>query len=154
MKKTLFLLAVIALTFSSCILEGPQGPKGDPGRDGASVVSIDDYMVTNYNSRYVWRFNDDVGVYYCELPAPRLTGDVYNNGVVHIYIEMEDNVGNLYQQPLPKILYNLDNNGNQYSENIDFEYTVGKIIMYYTVSDYYYEDWQPGTMNFRVVLMK
>lgn len=39
-----------------------------------------------------------------------------------------------------------------YTETLDYEYMVGSLTIYYTVSDFIYEP-TPGTMQFRCVVM-
>lgn len=172
MKKVLFLLSIVLLGFSSCI-EGPQGPAGRDGRDGRNGTDgrdgtngrdgldglngdfnrlIFDYEIRNSNWEHIWEYNPNMQCYSCRIEVPELTQTVYNDGIILSYVEVLD--GNAWvQQSLPRVFSRQNENGDKWIETIDFDYSTGDIIFYFTTSDFFYEDFQPGTFYFRVIFL-
>lgn len=78
MKKMTFLLfAAVAMIFTAC--EGPEGPAGPAGSDGS------DANFTTFETSVV--VADWAGGAYVEFPVDIITEDIYNDGVVLVYIK-------------------------------------------------------------------
>ena len=165
MKKLLFLLSVVLFGFSSCI-EGPPGPQGQSGRDGRDgrdgLDGLDglgslnrlifDYEIRNSHWEHIWEYNPSGQYYSCRIENPQLTSKIYNDGVVLAYVETLDGDA-LVQQSLPRVFSRQNENEDKWIEMIDFDYSTGDIVFYFTTSDFFYENWQPGTYFFRVVFL-
>jgi len=163
MKKVLFLLSVVLLGFSSCI-EGPQGLAGRDGRDGRNGLDglngldgdfsrqIFDFEIRNSNWKHTWEYNPNGQYYSCFINVPELTSRIYNDGIIVAYVETLDGDA-LVQQSLPRVFSKKNDSGDMWIETIDFDYSTGNIVFYFTTSDFYYEDFQPGTFFFRVVFL-
>lgn len=151
MKKVLFsFLAVLFL--AAC--EGPMGPPGRPGPPGlpgvdGAVWRIFDYEIRNSNWSHTWQWTGDS--YVCIISIPQLTRQVYDDGIVMVFHEWNDN-GTWRQQPLPQSIPMIDGDV-LFTEHIDFDYFIGGIRIFFTISDFHYENWQPGTHFFRVVFL-
>jgi hypothetical protein len=140
MKKVLFLFAAV-LFFASC--EGPMGPPGRPGQD--AVVFSRTIEVRNWI--------DEGPFFTASISVPQLTRDIFDNGAIIIYHEWQEN-GAWVARPLPFALQVLDGNGDIWTEEQwDFEFWVGGVMIYYTVSDLFFEG-SPGRQNFRIVLLR
>jgi hypothetical protein len=105
MKKLLFILSIVAVGFSSCKKEGPQGEKGDQGVAGTGgktynytlfINAGDTYKeyngITNFDSgdmviNYVLNANYGSD-YYVQTPY------IYNG--VNIWTEVSEDNGDLY----------------------------------------------------------
>jgi len=168
MKKVLFsFLAVLFL--AAC--EGPVGPPGRPGPQGPPgegvVWDVLFFEVRNSGWTNTWAFSStpDGDFFSTVIHIPELTPDVFDYGAVMVFLEWVDN-GVLRQQPLPRSLpvRGLECFENEYgveecwevawTEHFDFEYDEnGFLQIFFTVSDFKYMDWHPGTRHFRVVLL-
>ena len=137
MKKILLLFAV-ALFVVSC--QGPEGPQGS----GTNWKIIN--LVAN---RSDWQENlDQNGLnryYSCHFTMSEINATVFNDGNVTSYIMI-----NNAQQTLPYVRHYENTAGAQWTQTIDFDYTVGGMNVYVTNSDFVKDP--PGTMNFRVAL--
>ena len=91
------------------------------------------------------------------VKVPELTKTVCNDGMVQCYLVYSD--GSQTLLPALRLLAAdlKDDAGNfvetmYYQRLIDYEFSPGQLTVYYTMSDYYYdEDW-PGDMKARLVL--
>ncbi|HLP05180.1 MAG TPA: hypothetical protein VK152_07105, partial [Paludibacter sp.] len=84
--------------------------------------------------------------YTSHFSMPEITSTVYKDGTVVAYL-----VTNGVQQNLPYVRHYEDSSGNLWTQTVDYDFSVGNLNVYVTNSDFAKE--QPGTMNFRVVLM-
>ncbi|MCQ2335309.1 MAG: hypothetical protein MJZ89_05670 [Paludibacteraceae bacterium] len=161
MKKLFTFLSVMlmALSFASC--RGPQGPKGDPGRDGLVFYKVIDLDVTS--NQWGYSDQDNNNYFFAKFNVPELTWDIYNNGIIKVYREYNTGSNNASQVELPFVRHNeylSNSNGQQfwgfYTETVDYEFTAGQVIIYYTASDFDYEldtSFVPEGMHFRLIMM-
>ena len=166
MKKLSFLMLAL-LCFVSC-KEGPMGPQGPAGRDGKDGkdglvnFQILDFEVKQNGWNYSGPANStdrDNNYFYCTFDIPKLTADIYDNGVVAAYIEYGTGTADAVQHQLPLVQHiEMEDAGTMYfyTATTDYEYGVGQISFFYTLSDFYYEvdvNELPPAAHFRVVLM-
>lgn len=161
MKKTIFLLPVVALLLSACEgFQGPKGDKGDKGDPGTGSWKVIDLKVTSWN--YTDTPNNNY--FYADFNVPELTQFIYDYGMTQCYIEYDSGTEQRTQQLLPCVRHkeeqvtNADNTTTWvfYTETIDYDYVVGNVRIYYTLSDFNYEldtSFVPSAMNFRLVLL-
>ena len=107
-----------------------------------------DYTVTTKN----WQIGtDDSGNYfYCEIPEPALTDEVYDYGTMQAFILMDGyNIS-----PLPFNDYWIDENNYMWTEQATCEFRPGTVRFILKYSDHA-TDVQPSydTYNFRVRFM-
>ena len=154
MKRLLYglLVGMAALAMVSC--------KGEPGRDGRDGL-VNYYnipLVVNQNDWGYSNTKDSLNNYfYATFNMPEITKDLYEHSNVMVYRVLD----NANQTPLPQTRHNeyWDKKNNEilfYTETVDYEYSVGEMTIYYTVSDFNYEvdlNFVPETMNFRVFIM-
>ena len=154
-------MAAVAL-FASC--RGPAGRDGKDGRDGVDGFvnfKIVDLSVNASQWQYSGLSNNNY--FMASFDMPEITKDIYDNGLVQVYREYDTGTNNAVQLLLPStrhIEYSYEDSGNTlwgfYSETTDYEYGVGKLNVFFTVSDFDYEintTFVPEDMHFRVVIM-
>ena len=145
MKKfiVISLLALVGVMFTAC--DNMNTPK--------QKRTVD--LVANKNA---WTFDDGVNMYFCHFDVPELTAQVYNYGEVSVNREYNNGTPNAYQVALPETSYiaiDLDNGDGTtspyyYQQHIDYAYGIGFVEVFLTISDYYYEDFAPEAMIFRM----
>ena len=158
MKKIIYImlfLTVIA-TLVSC-----EGPAGRDGRDGFVNFRIVDLEVKSYQWQYTGYDNNNF--FIAEFEMPEITKGIYDNGLVQVYREYGTGSANAVQLLLPSTRHNeysYQMDGETYwgfySETTDYEYGIGILNVFYTVSDFIYEEdssFVPEDMHFRVVIM-
>jgi hypothetical protein len=143
MKKYVFLLSLLTLTFASC--EGPMGPPGD-----GVTRSIINFTVHEGDWKLVGRVNELNSFYMYEFPAPEVTAFVCEKGNVFGYrwFDIDE------QTPLGQVVHIGELiNGNEYlfTETYSFSFRPGYITFYVDYSDFV-TDIPPGTCDFRIVL--
>lgn len=139
--KKLLLLAVAVFTLSAC--EGDKYYECDCEGDGLYMHSLD---IASRPS--TWALMD--GRYFkTTVDYPQLTNFVYKYGQISVYLYLDEGE---VQIALPCTRYfSEDNNGNprNWSQTIDYEYTVGELNLF--VTDINYNPGKPD-YNFRAVL--
>ena len=147
MKNKVFicLLALIALvSFSSC-------RKSEPCKFNKATKFLEVRASQ-------WEFNNELRMYMCHFDVPELTADVYENGEVSVLREYNTGTKNAYMVALPETTYEqiaLDNDDGTTSEyffqqHIDYIFGIGYVEVFITISDYYYDDFAPGNMLFKL----
>ncbi len=140
MKKYVFisLLALVALVFTGCqSADAPQHKK-----------TVD--LVANASS---WSFDDGANMYYCHFDVPEITSKVYNYGEFSVNREYNSGTPRAYQVTLPETTYlQADVEGGTvfYQQHLDYAIGVGFIEVFCTISDFYYDDFSPDAMLFRL----
>ena len=148
MKKFLFVISLVLFGLTSCV-EGPRGPAGPPGPSNV-LISIP-VEVRNANFQHTWVYQG--GHFSAFIPVPELTRGIFNNGAIMVYRKWFDrDINDWLGQPLPFTLP-LTDGVNLWTEQFDFDFGVGNVVIYFTVSDFFY-DGAPGTQNFRIVLLR
>ena len=136
MKKTLFILMIAMFTLSC---------EDEPEQLQWKII---DLAVTQND--WVYNLDDDNlnGFFSCHFDMPEITPFVYNSGTVVTYTVL----GN-FQQPLP-YSHNYENAaGNLWTQTVDYSFSKGGLDIYVTNSDFFYNENEPESMKFRVVLM-
>ena len=130
MKKLLFLLPIVMLSLlmSSCKGDdGSMGPAGPPGV-GYYLAGYKEILPNQWEAFG----KDDGGQYFeYEFPVKELDKEVFDNGVVNTFIEID---GEKYQ--LNKTLAQYKQNGDfDYYIRYDYSYVQGCIIFRMSFSD-------------------
>ena len=144
MKKYVFicLLALVAVVFTACNNNDPLRKK-----------TVD--LVVNTNN---WEFDNSANMFFCHFNVPEMTAEVYNYGEVSISHEYNPGTQNAYQVALPETVYrqeDLDNGDGTtspyyYQQHLDYAIGVGFVEIFCTISDFYYKDYTPDAMLFRM----
>lgn len=144
MKKYVFicLLALVAVVFTACNNNDPLRKK-----------TVD--LVVNTNN---WEFDNSANMFFCHFNVPEMTAEVYNYGEVSISHEYNPGTQNAYQIALPETVYrqeDLDNGDGTtspyyYQQHLDYAIGVGFVEIFCTISDFYYKDYTPDAMLFRM----
>ena len=146
MKKYLFicLMAVVGLVMVSCNSNAPRLNK----------MTIDLAV-----EKSQWEFDNTVNMFYCHFDVPQLTSDIYNYGEVSVNREYNSGTSKAYQVALPETSYKVEEevvgdsvtNVYYYAQHIDYLYGPKYVEIFYTISDYFYEDgFKPEAMLFRL----
>ena len=153
MKRLIYgLLVVMAVALTGC--------EGKPGRDG--VVRY--YNIPLQINQNEWKYTntDNNNYFYAEFKMEMITWDIYEHGNVMVYREYDQGTDNAVQTPLPYTRHKeyladeANNTWGFYTETVDYEFTKGKMTIFYTASDFDYEideKFVPEQMNFRVFIM-
>lgn len=128
---------------------GPQGPKGDPA--SFNIVSID-------VPQDAWLYSNfaDNNYFVAEVKVPELTEEAFDYGLVNCYRTFAYDTKDASQIALPYVRLLEEVDGSEvffYTETIDFEYGIGWVRLYYTLSDFFYEVDEtlvPEPMTFRL----
>ena len=162
MKKIFALLFAVGILASCTGPQGPQGPEGPVGPAGSVNVKIIDLSASGSQWQYT---NDNNNNYYmASFDMPEITQEIYDNGVVQVYREYDTGTANAVQLLLPntrhkEYAFTNDEGETQwafFSETTDYEYGIGRLNVFFTASDFGYEDDSsivPEDMHFRCVLM-
>lgn len=159
--KNVFKLISLAVSLVSILVScekigpmGPQGPKGDPGTGViVSIVSInvftDDWVKTN---------DKDNNYYYATVDMPEITKDIFEGGVIKMYRVFDYDTSDPVQVEMPFTRHKEEYVGPgeydyvNWTETLDYEFGVGRINIFFTVSDFFYGR-KPEYMRFRCVVM-
>jgi hypothetical protein len=127
MKKTLFLLLLVAVYCSSCTPDpGPAGPAGADGQDGnANVVSL-----TKTLSNFSWQQISD-GYAACSISAPEITQDITDKGLVNVYFKTNE----LSDWGMPTgqwiaMPFSIADADIEFSESFTFSFAPGLLTLY------------------------
>ena len=142
MKKYLFisLLAIVGAMFAACEVNDPTVMKTIDLSVKGNQWAVDSLGFNKY-------------FYYCSFDVPELTEDVYNYGEISVNREYNSGTKNAYQVALPETTYRVDTiegNPYYYAQHIDYAYGIGFVEVFVTISDYYYDEYVPETMLFRL----
>lgn len=157
MKKYLF-LAVAVLSLIGC--NGKDGKDGRDGKDGLVNVAVIDLDASGNGWEYASLQSENYFV--AKFDMPEITNYIYDNGLVQVYREWGTGTAEAVQQVLPysrhhEWLDEKNNAWNFYTETVDYEYGAGFLNIFYTASDFAYEDestpTKPEAMHFRVQVM-
>lgn len=162
MQKIFTFVMFTAMLLASCTGPvGPAGRDGKDGKDGSVNFNIIDLEVRSNQWQYAGLDNNNY--FFAEFEMPEITKHIYDNGVVQVYREYGTGRLDAVQLLLPNTRhkeYSYEQDGNTYwgfySETTDYEYGVGLLNVFFTVSDFDYEidtAFAPEDMHFRVVLM-
>lgn len=99
-----------------------------------------------------WTYSNqaDNNYYFASFDIPEITKDVYDNGIVNLYVEYKNDDGSYTMALMPAVRHieEFDSEGKQilYTATIDAEYSVGKVVVVYTASDFFKKT--PGAYHF------
>ena len=162
MKNFLFLL-IAAFTMTACV--GPMGPEGPQGENGIAdwdVISLEipavgwEVVTSGSDFEYYIATFDDI---------PEIDQFTFDEGLVKCYRELDyDNDGDYeVQQEMPisrHMKQELDGGLAYWTETLDYDYGVGFLNVYFTISDFVpFTDNSnailgPEKMRFRLVIMR
>jgi hypothetical protein len=135
--KKLFLILAVSLAIISC-------------RDSVSDELTNKQIISLKVNSSDWVENtDNAGLnrfYSYHFPINEINSNIYNNGAVVGYIELDGR-----QQALPYVRHFENSKGTMWTRTVDFDYLKGGVNVYVTNSDFVSDP--PETMNFRIVLM-
>lgn len=151
-RLTYTLIFGAALLLTAC--------QGKPGRDGL----VNYYNIPVQVNANEWSYSnaEDNNYFYAVINMPEITWDIYEHANVMVYREWDQGTSNAVQSPLPYVRHKeylhdeTTGTWGFYTETVDYEYTFGKLTIFYTASDFEYEvntSITPEQMNFRVFIM-
>ena len=150
MKKYLFisLFALVAMVFTGCVSQN------EPCQYEKMTVDIP-------VAASDWAFDKGTRQYFVHVPVKQLTKDAYRYGNISMYHEYDKGKSSAWMSVLPETTYEetyLDNDdGTQspyyYQTHIEYTYGVQFVEIVITISDYYYEDYTPKAMDFKLQII-
>lgn len=161
MKKNLFfmLLACSVCLLASC--QGEPGRDGRNGRDGRDGRDCEMKTVLIDVPVKSWQYSDidNNNYFYATVDMPEITEPIFKNGLIKMYRVYDFDTNNAAQVEMPftrlKEFQNSKGEWAFYSEVVDYEFGLGRMTIYYTVSDFDYEldlAFVPEAMKFRCVI--
>ena len=100
-----------------------------------------------------WNVDQNYGYFYVQLNVSQITQDVVGSGAVQVVRKFDDGVWT----PLPIVRAEITDaeGGGDYlfSTYIDYEWSLGKVTIYVTATDFYTGD-APGDIYFRVNIFR
>ena len=100
-----------------------------------------------------WQFDNSANMYFAHFDVADITNDVYKYGVITVSHEYTAQSAGSYLVALPETMYRettVDDNPYYYQQHIDYAVGVGFVEIFITISDYYYDDFEPEAMKFRL----
>lgn len=156
-RKLILASAIIVAALSSCQKEDPVII------NECNCPGIDAVLVTVNQNQWQYSQVDNNNYFYATVDMPEITQEVFKTGLVKMYRVWDWGSNNAVQMEMPfsrHIEEALDDEGNDwafYTESLDYEFSVGKMTICYTLSDFFYEldeSFWPDTMQFRCVVME
>lgn len=145
MKAIKLMTAAVMLALAGSVFSGCSR-KYETIVDGAYMQSVD-YRVNSS------QWQEDDGYYAVQLNCPQITADIVNRGAVQVTRRLDGDKGAIFWTPLPIVRAEYDAAEDVlFSTYIDYEWTVGKIYIYVTATDFYTGE-RPGDMYFRVNIL-
>ena len=160
MKKFFGWILIVMLVFSACAKDG---------RDGKdAILIVRDFNVPSQTNKWVSGYDNLMGDFLeCTILVNEITGDVFDNGAVLVYLVQYIEIGNELipiQTPLPYTLarwalYYCDDVDDEscwidYTENYTFEVSPRHINFIVKTSDAGFPIHEPINCTFRVVIMR
>ena len=103
-----------------------------------------------------WLYDEETKQFFVRFNVPEITGDAYNFGQWSISREYNYGTADAYQVALPMSSYLTDTvkveSTVNYSQHIDYAVGVGFVEVFLTISDFFYDDFKPEAMLFRLQL--
>mgnify|MGYP004702146159 CR=1 FL=1 len=135
MKKIIFFALILLLT-PSCVEEPVV----------SNTIRVIPLSVTSTQWVRVPE-KDGLNHYYmATFTVPEISNYIYNNGVINMYRTYDNST-----QPLPVVLHQENEQGNRWTQTIDYEYKPGIVQVFVTNSDFF--DVVPTAMNFKVTMI-
>lgn len=159
MRKISILLIAASILLTSCVKMGPMGPMGPQGPQGPAGPSCT-YKIINFDVPVkAWqpvKEEGDIICYSAGVDMPEITENVFDGSIINVYRTFNFDKLDAWQQVLPYQRFyreELEEGGiAYYTESIDYEYGIGWLKIYYTVSDFYYPV-IPEAMTFRCIIV-
>lgn len=166
MKRARLYILLTAALFAVCACEGEPGIPGRDGKDGRDgrdgrdgATLLQPILIDVPAANWAYTESDEGDFFVATVEVPELTEDIFDFGLVKMYRTYDYDTPNAWQIEMPYVRHLREEYGGSvinYTETVDYEFGIGTICIYYTVSDFYYdlEDMSiPGDMYFRCVLM-
>lgn len=160
MKTFLKILALMPVLSLLAACQGPPGRDGRDGRDGKDAVIQSILITVNQN---MWDYSrvDDNNFYYATVDMPEITQSVFEKGCIKMYRTFDFGKKDASQIEMPYVRLAeefLDGGGKAlYTEMVDYQFGVGEMSIFYTASDFLYEEnpdaYIPDNMQFRCVII-
>lgn len=140
-------LLLLLVGLSAC-----EGPAGRDGRDGHDGVDGWANAFTDFYEIEDWYAAPNNSYYYADIKCAELTNEVYDWGIINVYLMDYYDTDDEIQIPLPYNKYCGDEISN-WTETISFEIIRknNNIRIYYEPSDFIAA--HPGKMAFKVAFM-
>lgn len=122
---------------------------------------IETVLINVNKSQWAYSNQNNNNYFVATVEMPEITESVFDTGLIKMYrtYNFDKNYASQVELPFIKHIEYQDANGDWkfYTETVDYEIYIGKILIFYTLSDFYYEldeSLIPNDMQFRCVIMK
>ena len=146
-------MAVVALGFTGCTYNTYTEPTSGTG----STCKFHSFTRELNAAASAWQWDNGAQMYFAHFDVADITKEVYQYGVITISHEHKG-TNSSYLVALPETTYekvDLDNGDGTtspyyFQQHIDYAVGVGFVEIFITISDFYYDDFTPEAMNFRL----
>ena len=153
-KTLIIALAALSLSLVSCKKEGPV-------YINECNCSMESVLLNVKATDWAYSDNPNNNYFYATFDMPEITSSVFETGLVKMYRVYDFDSADAVQMEMPFSRYIEEETGDDdwafYTESLDYEFGIGKITIFYTLSDFYYEidlSMNPIAMQFRCVIMQ
>lgn len=117
------------------------------------LINVDskDWIYSNFNNN---------NYFYATVDMPEITKSAFKTGVIKMYRTYNFGSSNESQIEMPCNIHHEEyvssDNWAFYTETLDYEFSSGSVTIYYTLSDFFYEEditFIPEAMQFRCVII-
>ena len=144
MKKYLFIsmMALVTMAFTGCQSNEPCGYK---------KFTVDIPVAATE-----WTFDDNTRQYFVDVPVKQLTEEAYRYGNISMYHEYHKGKSTAFMTALPETIYEettYEGEPYHFQTHIESTFAPGLVEIVITISDYYYEEYKPEDMDFKLQII-
>lgn len=154
-KVLITISAIAALAFCSCQKAEPVYIEECNCQKNVVLINVEqkDWIYSDLNNN---------NYFYTNVDMPEITAEAFKYGMIKMYRAYDFNSDGAVQIEMPYTRYlerywTAEDAWEFYSETLDYEFYVGGVTIYYTMSNFDYEvdlDLIPQKMQFRCVIMQ
>lgn len=167
MRKILFSIAMVVTlcAMASCVgapgMDGRDGRDGKDGKDGKDGIGAIHTVLVDVPQE-CWQYScaENNNYFFADVDVPEIPESVFDNGLISVYRVFDFYGMDASQIELPYVRLKEECIGDDqwvfYTEEVDYEFGIGWMRFYYTLSDFFYEldgSVIPEPMQFRCVMM-
>lgn len=139
------MMALVTMAFTGC-----QSNENEPCRYAKFTVDIP-VAATE------WKFDADTRQYFVDVPVKQLTEEAYRYGNLSMYHEYHKGKSTAFMTALPETIYqettSVEGDPYYFQTHIESTLSPGLVEIVITISDFYYKDYEPEDMDFKLQII-
>ena len=103
-----------------------------------------------------WTFDDNTRQYFVDVLVKQLTEEAYRYGNISMYHEYHKGKSTAFMTALPETIYEettYEGEPYHFQTQIESTFAPGLVEIVITISDYYYEEYKPEDMDFKLQII-